>query len=49
MLVPKFIHFVNIKVNTHHGLDIHSLFYTLHTICVELTKHNTSRNQPKCN
>ncbi len=39
MLVQKLILFTNIKVNTHHGLAIHSLFCTLHIVCVELAKH----------
>ncbi len=38
MLVQKLILFVNIEVNTHHGLAIHSLFCILH-ICVEFAKH----------
>jgi hypothetical protein len=39
MLVQKLVLFANIKVNTHHGLIIHSLFCILHTVCVELAKH----------
>jgi len=38
MLVPKLILFINIEVNFHHGLAIHLLFYTLHIVCVEITK-----------
>jgi hypothetical protein len=39
MLVRKLVLSTNIEVNTHHGLAIHSLFCTLHIVCVELAKH----------